>query len=260
MQKKATTGDEDLDRNIDETLEATFKAIQGRPKLTAKTRRSSPALPDKNSGAEATEAQFLEWLQEAVDRLAKTKPWPMNANQYTYFHSEACWNLRPDLENYAEQIIIDQCDFESEYRTAYESGDGEAIYEFAKANREAIGRDWVTKQLVAWRLSDSPEGKRQFDRFMRAYWSRQGKRSPGKMLDIIRRDQACYKAFLGRNRNNLQSTFLEQYSETHGMSLDSVEEIVKYYNQYYAIWKACPSTRLYLSLKGMPRIRTHLDR
>lgn len=198
---------------------------------------------------EPTPRAFLVWLKEAASRLAQTKPWPKGATRFGYFKSEVCWNLRPDLEGHEDRLTFNMEDYESAYKTAHESGDTNAIFEFAKDNREALSRDWVISQLVKWRLSDSAKGKRQFDRFMLVYWTRQGNRTRKTILGIIRRDQRVYKAFVGRDRVLSMKVALSDLSDRYIMSPDSVKDVLKYYGQFYNRWKNSRNTRLYLSLK-----------
>lgn len=196
-----------------------------------------------------TPKAFFTWLKEATNRLSKQKPWPKGATRFGYFNSEVCWNLRPDLGDSFDRLTFNMEDFESAYKAAHENGDPHAIFEFAKDNREALNREWVVSQLVKWRLSNSTKGKRQFDRFMRAYWSQQGKRSHKNMLSIIRRDQQVYRAFVNQTQSESRKAVLLDLAQKYRMSQDNVKDVVKFYGQFYKRWKSSPDTSIYLSFK-----------
>ena len=99
---------------------------------------------------EPTPEAYLLWLQEAAERLTIQQPWPKGATRFGYFQSEVCWSLIPRDDKHYDQLSFLVEDFESSYRDAHESGDIEAIFEFAKHNREALTRPWV--------LGNSPSG------------------------------------------------------------------------------------------------------
>ncbi len=112
--------------------------------------------------------------------------------------------------------------------------------------------------------SESPESKRHFDKFMRAYWSQQGKRKATTMLRIIRKDQEVYKESIHRRQrdpNLAKKSLLYDLWQKHHISQDSVKDILKFYGDFCKRWKVSPTTtRLYLSLKRSPIIRTPLRR
>jgi len=188
-------------------------------------------MTDQCHEAEATEEEFLTWLNEAVVLLSQSKPWPKNATRFRYFHSEASWNIRTHVD-------IEQ--FESAYKEAHESGDKAAIFEFARDDRESLKREWVIEQLVAWRLSSRAEGKRSFEKFMRAYWSEQGTRKSLTTLDIIKRDQSVYKDSLSWTNGPL----IAGLAKKHTMSKDNVKDVLKHYRAAYMQWKSSPFRRL----------------
>lgn len=198
---------------------------------------------------DSTPQAFLSWLKEAITSLSKLKEWPIGVTRFTYFDSEACWNLRPDLKDTYDPLTFSMEDFESSYKAAHELGDPRAIFEFAKDNREALKREWVVSQLVSWRLNPSTQTKKQFDKFMQAYWSQQGKRSHKNMLGIIKRDYQVYRDFVQKYSSESRKSALSKLSDEHRMSTDNTKDVLKFYGQFYTRWKTSRATRLYLSLK-----------
>lgn len=196
-----------------------------------------------------TKTQFIEWLETCQQHLASVTLWPLNITRFTYFTSELCWRApRPDLEGYLAPLVMSDeqaaQDFESAYKTAHEGGDSKAIMEFAEDNREAIGREWVIRQLLEWRLSGSREGRKQFDRFIKHYWNDRGKRDQATMLEIIKNDQAVYRDSLSWATRPL----ILGLARRHTMGQNNVKDILKAYRAAYNKWKRSRSARLYLSL------------
>ncbi len=199
------------------------------------------AIRQKNAvkQSEPTPEDFLEWLEkEAVPRLAGMKVWPMGATRFTYFHSEACWNY---------QVLTTVEIVESEHADRHISGDRKAIFEFAKSNREALYKDWVVRQLVDWRLC----GEQQlFDKFMRAYWSQQGKRTAGTMLNKIKRDLAIYKDSI----SVISTSLNKELANKHDIGPNTVKEVLRHYRAAYDWWKASKLSRLFRSTHSPARI------
>jgi hypothetical protein len=131
---------------------------------------------------------FLHWLDDVLETLRilnnSHRPWPKQATRFHYWQSSIChpaWtNLRdkrdtPDHERaraFADPqsstmkiSIVDQGSprqrfpqsrldqFEESYRKAYENGDLDAIFEFARESREALRSQWAVGILTAWRLA-----------------------------------------------------------------------------------------------------------
>lgn len=202
------------------------------------------------SEKEPTPKDFLVWLNEAAKRLAKQRPWPIGAKRFEYFESEVCWNLsRPEEADYYDRATFSMDDFESSYKSAHESGDPEAIFDFAEHNREALTRPWVVRQLTEWRLIESPKSERQFNRFMQVLWSRQGKRKAHNMIGIIKRDQRVYKAFLQSDQSKPKKVCISDLAQQFSMSQDSVKDVLKFYGQFYERWRKMRDTRIYLSFR-----------
>ena len=175
--------------------------------------------------------------------------WPLNIKRFTYFTSELCWRApRPDLEGYLAPLVMSDeqtaQDFESSYKTAHENGDPGAIMEFAKDNREAIGREWVIRQLLEWRLTGTRDSHRQFARFIGHYWNDKGKRSQPKMLEIMKKDQAVYRDSLTWTKGPMISGLAKR----HTIGSNDVKDILKAYRAAYDKWKRSRSARVYLSL------------
>ena len=196
-----------------------------------------------------TETQFIEWLETCQQHLASVPLWPLNITRFTYFTSELCWRApRPDLKEYIVPLVMSDeqtaQDFESAYKTDHENGDPEAIMEFGQDNREAIGRPWVIRQLLEWRLSGSRHGRQKFDRFIGLYWNDRGKRTQAKMLETIKKDQAVYKDSLTWTKGPMISGL----AKAHITGQNDVKDILKAYRAAYKQWKGSRSTRLYLSL------------
>jgi hypothetical protein len=204
-------------------------------------------MPPRN---DPTPKAFLVWLREAANRLSKQKPWPKGATRFGYFQSEVCWNLsRAEQIDHYDRLTFSIEDFESSYKSAHEKGDSKAIFAFAKDNREALTRPWITRQLVEWRLDDSRKSKRYFDRFMQIYWSQQGTRKGKTMIAIIRRDQAVYAASLRHDPTKPKKGLLFDLADRFPMSQDSIKDVLKFYGQFYERWRTLPDTRIYLSLR-----------
>jgi hypothetical protein len=185
-----------------------------------------------------TRADFLRWLDACHERFGSVLHWPLNLTRFTYFQSELCWDASCAM-SHAQAVQ----DFESSYKAAHEQGDPEAIMEFAKDNREAISRPWVIQQLLAWRLMDSAEGFRLFNRFMRTYYNRKGKRTQARMLEIIKLDTAVYKDSLTWTKGPMRSGLAKRYK----YGIDNVKDVLRHYRAAYQRWKADPRTRLILS-------------
>ena len=201
---------------------------------------SGKPLPAKQSKQSPTPEDFIEWLQkEAVPRLEGMPVWPKGATRFDYFQSEASWNVR---------IHFDMEQFESAYKDAHESGDKAAIFEFARDDRESIKREWVIEQLVAWRLSSRAEGKRSFEKFMRAYWSQRGTRNRRTTLEIIKRDQSVYKDSLSWTNGPR----IAGLAKKHTMSKDNVKDVLKHYRAAFRQWKSSPFPRLLRSGLSSP--------
>lgn len=165
-------------------------------------RRNSVAASEARSLTD-----FLQWLDDVLETLRilnkNYRPWPKGATRFQYWDSLICrtaWiNLRDkrdtpdhdraralstDPQSSTMKISLVDHDsprhrvprswleqFEESYRKDYEAGDLDAIFEFARDNREVFRSQWAVGILTDWRLAGTPEAKRCCDRFMRAYWS-----------------------------------------------------------------------------------------
>lgn len=179
------------------------------------------------SSKEPTPKAYLTWLREAADRLARHQSWPKGVTRFGYFQSEVCWNIsRPEEPDHYDRLTFSMDDFESSYKNAHEKGDSKAIFAFAKDNREALTRPWVTRQLVEWRLIDSRKSKRDFDRFMQIYWKQQGTRKSKTMIAIIERDQAVYAAYLRYDSTKPKKELIYHLADRFPISRDSIRDVL----------------------------------
>ena len=123
--------------------------------------------------------------------------------------------------------------FRSRYKADFENGDTNALLELARDDREALEENWVIAQLLAWRKDGSARAKRNFDRFMRAYWSRQGKRRDKTTLAVIQRDQAIYQGYVQRGSQQLKTVHVD-LANTHKIGVETVKSVIKHYNSFYS--------------------------
>lgn len=219
------------------------------------------------SSPRRTPEQFEQWLARTLQIYQKIVdqglPWPMRATRFEYWYSEVvspAWeNVDPaayrriraleDPRHSAMRVAVADLDnhkhvsppswqeqFEENYRVAHKKGDVEAIFEFAREDREALQAPWVVDQLIAWRLEDTLIAKRKFGRFMRAYWSMRGTRKGVTNLEIIKRDQAIYSSFLHRNHAVSREIAIGDIADQHDFSADSVKDVLKKYKKFYREW------------------------
>lgn len=153
-----------------------------------------PIGATRDTPQEPTCEEFVSWLQEVENRLRSMPAWPMNAGQFTYFHSEACWDLLTSsrvMETInCSDISVPGWPISDE--KAHTQGDAEAIFRFAHANRNALRHLWVIEQLEAWRLMGTRASQDLLLKFARAYSDDGVKRSPASILENIQRDQRIY--------------------------------------------------------------------
>ena len=104
-------------RRLDLSLEEANRLVWGddyRQKLRAFP--SGKPIPSIQAAQrKPTPQAFVRWLQIEVNpRLEKLNEWPMGVTQYTYFYSEACWDLR---------VVATVEINESEHAHAHKNGD-----------------------------------------------------------------------------------------------------------------------------------------
>jgi hypothetical protein len=178
---------------------------------------------------------FVKWLQnEATPLLGRLPEWPMGVEKYTYFDSEAVWDTATVLATIEEP---------SELARAHRNGDPEAIFRFAKSNRKALLAKWVQRQLVEWRISNTPQSGRQFKKFMSAYWNQQGHRNIRTMVEKIELDQAIYSDSLTWPKGSRVSGLSRKFN----VSEDRVKDVLKHYKSAYLRWMKSKRAHLWLS-------------
>ena len=216
-----------------------------------------------------TDAQYEQWLRDVLGILEgyAEEAWPKGATRFGYFNSEiskaAYTKLDPEgaermgafedprrssrdiglsgaLSSRPRDLPLSTVEaMEAPYREAHEaeaSDDPHAIFEFARDNYYAPLAPWVARQLVAWRLEGTPGAKRKFDRFVRAYWSQQGKRSSRGTLEVIKRDQRIYSAYL-RNSGPVDDLIRTLSDEEH-IGTETIRQTIKRYRDHHRRWAA----------------------
>jgi len=186
---------------------------------------------------------FVQWLSEAITRLESLPTWPWGAKQYTYFYSEACWDLRDP------QGKADFRDWGDE--ASHRVGDDRAMFRFARANRDALRHSWVIDQLEAWRMAGTPEAKRKLKQFMTSYTYDGVKRSPGNILQNIRRDKMIYcdslRPKFRNSKKKLVSALAEHHHDNGCIGENGIKDALKAYNKAYKWWRKLKLTKLYCS-------------
>jgi hypothetical protein len=183
----------------------------GKPILSPEALRQSP-----------TPELFVKWLRKEVNpRFEQLPEWPMGVGQHTYFDSEAMWPGARVLAN----IKVP-----SGLAKAHRNGEPEAIFEFAKSNRKALLAKWVVRQLVEWRISNTSQSERQFNKFMTAYWDKRGRRKIKTMVVSIMRDQAIYSDSLTWPKRVMESR-VTGLADKHGVSKDRVKDVLNIINR-----------------------------
>jgi hypothetical protein len=181
-----------------------------------------------------TREAFVKWLQiSALPNLEQLSEWPKGVTKDDYFWSEAVWPSR---------VIVKAEVFSQEFR-AHKAGDGTAIFRYAQQNREALRRNWVIRQLISWRLENTPESERLFKKFVRAYWSRQGNRQIINMVQIIKRDIEIYSASLSHPRGTRTAYLANRF----GLSSSGIKAVLIHYNKAYERWAESNDAYLWVS-------------
>jgi hypothetical protein len=190
------------------------------------------------TAAQPTQQLFLRWLSEGVERMAALPAWPMGSDQSTYFKSMACWDWSG-----ARIQTVDLREFGDE--AAHRRGDQEAIFRFAKDNRDALRHSWVIDQLEEWRFEGTKAAKKNIKRFCTAYQDDCVKRSPAHILENIRRDQRLYRDSLSPEFRNHKDTLHSALAAEHGIGVNTVKTILKKYAKAYKWWSQLKEARLY---------------
>ncbi len=220
-----------------------------------------------------TDHQYEEWLQDVLaiftQYVDENRAWPKGAKRFGYLYSEVTAPAYRKLDQKGSELMLafehprDSArrislakesqktasvgppstleQLEAPYRTAHEvenPENPEAIFEWARDSYEALMAPWVARQLVEWRLEGTPQAKRKFDRFVRAYWSERGKRTGRTTLDIIRRDQEIYRASLHRGRKISREDWIAGQAEAHRVSVETVKDVLKHYSRHHRQWTA----------------------
>lgn len=224
-------------RRLELSLEEASCVVWG-PEYRAKLQVFPPngkrLLSYRSAQEKPTREDFVRWLRDDVNpRLKQLNEWPMGVDEYTYFDSEAVWDVR----------VLATIEQPSEFAVAHRNGDTEAIFRFAKSNRKALGAKWVLRQLIEWRLTNTPLSKRQFDKFMRAYWSQQGHRRVKTMLDSIEMAQDIFSDSLTWPKGSRVSGLAKKYPA----GPDRVKDVLKHYKKAYLRWADTKQARLWLT-------------
>jgi hypothetical protein len=198
-----------------------------------------PIVPHKKQPP--TKELFCEWLLEALSRLQALPAWPIGAAEFTYFYSEACWNLT-GLRILAFEDLRDLGD-----EAAHLAGDKLAIILFARANRDALRHPWVIDQLEAWRYAGTPAAKNSLLKFIAAYSDDGVKRAPRNVLENIQRDQHIYRDSLSPVFRNSSQRLHAALAEKYCIGENSIKDVLKKYSKAYEWWKRLKWTRLYCS-------------
>jgi hypothetical protein len=186
---------------------------------------------------EPTEQLFVQWLSEAAHRLSALPTWPLGAGQFTYFDSEACWQPARILSTVDLRDLGDEA--------AYMAGEEEAIFHFAKGNRDALRHIWVIEQLEAWRCEGTKDSKRKLRRFISAYSDDGVKRMPQNILENIKRDQDIYRDSLSDSFRNGQQRLVSALSDKYMLGENGIKDILKHYHKAYDRWRLSKRARLY---------------
>jgi hypothetical protein len=163
--------------------------------------------------------------------------WPLGLTAFTYLKSAAWWALERGV---IVEIIDSPCE------AAYKSGDTDAIFRFAKENREALLKDWVVRELVNWRLC---EDKKKFDKFMRAYWTTHGHRSHENTLSTIRLHQCIYRDSLDWT----DGPMVRGLAAKHRQGQNTIKLVLKRYSAAYKHWSKSKLTHLHHSISALHR-------
>jgi hypothetical protein len=88
----------------------------------------------------------------------------------------------------------------AEYRDRSESGNENAIFEFARSDAHAFRSEWFLRVVERWR--DMGRAK-DLSRLMAAYAGNRGRTDLSKLLDVIRKDQRVFRALKEEREDNL---------------------------------------------------------
>ena len=187
-----------------------------------------------NKTERLTREAFVKWLQSsALPNLAQLPEWPKGVTKNNYFWSEAVW---PSLVLAKSEV------FSGEFR-AHIAGDSAAIFRYARQNREALRKKWVIRQLISWRLENTRESEQLFKRFVRAYWSRQGKRQASNMVQTVKRDIDIYSASFSLPRGARTAYLAQRFT----LSPSGIKAVLKNYNKAYERWSQSKTAYLWVS-------------
>ncbi len=122
-------------------------------------------------------------------------------------------------------------DLSDQMEKEFRAGNVNAIFEYAEQDRLALLAPWVIDQLIEWRQMDTVETRRLFERFMTAYWGKQGKRSARTILEAIERDLKVY-AWIHEEKARTQKPIKVLQGEAarqFGMSITNVRKAWQHY-------------------------------
>jgi len=225
-------------RKLKLPLEDVYCLIWGKDYREKLVSFSSGKPLTRNVQQKPTVEAFVKWLEtKALPNLKQLTEWPMGVTKYTYFRSEAVWITR----------VLATIEEPSALANEHRNGDPKAIFIFAKTNRKALFAKWVQRQLVEWRLTNTKQSKEHFDRFMRAYWSQQGKRTISTMIKIIADDQAIYRDSITWAGKSMVNGLVKR----HTVSRDRVKDVLKHYRAAYRWWQKSPDAHLWLTTTSL---------
>jgi hypothetical protein len=122
----------------------------------------------------------------------------------------------------------------AKFQKAFEAGDREAIFQYARASMGVFDEPWVRHQIKYWRQENTPEARKNLHRLMRAYTDERGKESLADIVYVILRDQEIYQELVTRNQQGIPLTeCFAILGEKYRLKENSVKEIYEVYGRKF---------------------------